>query len=66
MSLFIRYIGSPYQTTLSEAGQIKYLYCMDSKYGNKDSYEWKEVERWPIDIGRKYFKVSDILYNLTQ
>jgi hypothetical protein len=24
----LRYVGSPYQTSLSEAGQEKYLYCM--------------------------------------
>ena len=54
----LRYVGSPYQTSLSEAGQKKYLYCLsclpDSKNSNK--YSWKETDRWTIDIGRKYFK----------
>lgn len=54
----LRYVGSPYQTSLSEAGQKKYLYCLsclpDSNNPNK--YSWKETDRWTIDIGRKYFK----------
>ena len=66
----IRYVGSPYQTSLSEAGQEKYLYCMNSRTGlNDDSsndnghlsssnYFWREESRWPLDVGRKYFRVS--------
>ena len=27
----LRYVGSPYQTSLSEAGQDKFLYCMQTK-----------------------------------
>jgi len=54
----LRYVGSPYQTSLSEAGQKKYLYCLsctpDSAKPNQ--YKWKETERWTIDVGRKYFK----------
>ena len=89
-SFFYRYVGSPYQTSLSEAGQEKYLYCMNSKTGlqsnnNNDTnsnsnnnnnnsynsngknlsdsncYNWREEDRWPIDIGRKYFRVSRII-----
>ena len=66
----IRYVGSPYQTSLSEAGQEKYLYCMNSKTGLDDdnsndngllsssNYFWREESRWPLDVGRKYFRVS--------
>ena len=94
-------MGSPYQTSLSEAGQVKYLYCMSciprgvttgtaaaaavatesasqqydasalsgaaavaaaaaaaTRESPPQQYEWKEVNRWPIDIGKKYFKVD--------
>ena len=69
----LRYVGSPYQTSLSEAGQEKFLYCMDmesislpttnnsiidSNSSRRLSYSWKETERWELDIGKKYFKVS--------
>ena len=66
----IRYVGSPYQTSLSEAGQEKYLYCMNSKTGldhdnsndngllSSSNYFWREESRWPLDVGRKYFRVS--------
>ena len=66
----IRYVGSPYQTSLSEAGQEKYLYCMNSRTGLDDdnsndngllsssNYFWREESRWPLDVGRKYFRVS--------
>ena len=57
----LRYVGSPYQTSLSEAGQEKYLYCMSvTTYlgaSGKVRRQWTEEERWPIDIGKKYFKV---------
>lgn len=63
----VRYVGSPYQTSLSEAGQEKYLYCMEctlvesqagTPHQEKQQYEWKEVERWPLNVGKKYWKVS--------
>ena len=54
---YYRYVGSPYQTSLSEAGQVKYLYCMSSKKSENNSFLWKEEDRWPIDIGKKYYKV---------
>ena len=31
----IRYVGSPYQTSLSEAGQDKYFYCVRFDYHPK-------------------------------
>lgn len=67
----LRYVGSPYQTSLSEAGQIKYFYNMasapflhDSSNDKRNSTflqysrNWREAERWPISFGRKYFKVK--------
>ena len=67
-----RYVGSPYQTSLSEAGQEKFLYCMNSRTGitNSDispdssigpsSYNWSEDSRWVLNVGKKYFKVFSI------
>eukprot|EP01041_Mallomonas_annulata_P000110 gene110-158_t len=49
----LRYIGSPYQTSLSEAGQTKFIYCVTNS-----NNVWKEEKRWPFEIGRKYFKAS--------
>lgn len=46
----IEYLGSPYETTLSEAQQAKSLAILDSN--------WKCIEYVPIDIGRRHFKVS--------
>ena len=53
----LRYLGSPYQTSLSEAGQQKFLYCLSafsSSFPKKRF--WVEEERWPIDVGRKFYK----------
>lgn len=62
---FARYVGSPYQTSLSEAGEKKYLYCLrrEPQNGMEQNVKclWKEKDRWPIDIGRKYIKVIDNL-----
>lgn len=43
----IEYIGSPYETSLSEAGQQKSLLVLDA--------EWSCVERIPLYIGRRHF-----------
>lgn len=65
-------MGSPYQTSLSEAGQEKYFYCVQrgnhgvvagveaaaSAADNEQPETWKEVERWVCDIGRKIFRAS--------
>jgi len=46
----IEYLGSPYETSLSEAQQAKTLAILDS--------QWNIMEYVPIDIGRRHFKVS--------
>jgi DNA repair exonuclease SbcCD nuclease subunit len=46
----IEYLGSPYETTLAEAQDPKTLAILDSS--------WQCVEYFPIDIGRRHFKVS--------
>jgi len=63
-STTLRYVGSPYQTSLSEAGQEKYLYCMkvDISVG-LEAAKWMEEERWCIDIGKKYIKVQKIIHH---
>lgn len=68
----LRYVGSPHQTSLAEAGQDKYLYCVQrGRHGdavgesaravapsaNEQPETWKEVERWVINIGRKIYRV---------
>ena len=62
----LRYVGSPYQTSLSEAGQDKFLYCLScspletNSKGQASSYRWKEEERWTLNIGKKYFKALSL------
>lgn len=54
----VRYVGSPYQTSLSEAGQEKELLVVDSSQG------WNVVESIQLEIGRKYhrlFSAKDLL-----
>ncbi len=74
----LRYVGSPYQTSLSEAGQDKFLYCLSclpvsstpgrdidvASHAAENRYEWKEVERWVLNVGKKYFKVFYCLFDL--
>jgi DNA repair exonuclease SbcCD ATPase subunit len=56
-----RYVGSPYQTSLSEADQQKYLYWMNVEKDPSDlGYKWKEKERLPINFGRKYYKMTSL------
>jgi len=50
----IEYLGSPYQVSLSEAQQQKALVLLDAEKG------WSCVERIPIDIGRKHFRVVSV------
>ena len=51
----IRYVGSPYQTTLSEAGQQKSLLILDV---DKD---WNCVEEIPINnIGKQHFSYKSM------
>ena len=57
----IRYVGSPYQTSLSEASQDKFLYCMECEFdASRNTYQWREAERWTIDVGKKYFKALSL------
>jgi DNA repair exonuclease SbcCD nuclease subunit len=46
----IEYLGSPYETTLAEAQQLKTLAVLDA--------DWQCIEYIPIDIGRRHFKAS--------
>jgi DNA repair exonuclease SbcCD nuclease subunit len=46
----IEYLGSPYETTLSEAQQAKSLAVLDAN--------WTCIEYVPMNIGRRHFKVS--------
>ncbi|CAM9232891.1 unnamed protein product [Discosporangium mesarthrocarpum] len=46
----IRYIGSPYQISLSEAGQEKSLLVLDGT-------TWDQKEVIPIQLGRRFFRV---------
>jgi DNA repair exonuclease SbcCD nuclease subunit len=48
----IEYLGSPYETSLSEAQQHKTLAVLDAS--------WECTEYIPIDIGRRHFKVSSL------
>ncbi|CAM9298178.1 unnamed protein product [Scytosiphon promiscuus] len=48
---FIRYVGSPYQTSLSESGQSKALIVLDAE-------TWQERKEIPLDIGRRFFRVK--------
>jgi DNA repair exonuclease SbcCD nuclease subunit len=50
----IRYVGSPYQTSFSESGQVKSLLLVDSKR------DWQCIEEIPIDIGPRYHRVSSV------
>jgi DNA repair exonuclease SbcCD ATPase subunit/DNA repair exonuclease SbcCD nuclease subunit len=56
----LRYVGSPYQTSLSEADQIKYLYEVSllDRDSNARAHKWKETDRWPVQIGKRYFKID--------
>ena len=47
----IEYVGSPYETSLSEAQQDKYLLVLDA------SKDWDCVERIPLRLGRRHFRV---------
>ena len=50
----IRYVGSPYQTSFSESGQMKSLLLVDSER------DWQCIEEIPIDIGPRYHRVSSV------
>ena len=50
----IEYLGSPYQVSLSEAQQDKALVVLDA------SQQWKCVERIPMNIGRRHFRITSV------
>ena len=50
----IRYVGSPYETTLAEAGQTKALLVLDANQG------WECVEEIPLALGRKHWRAKSI------
>ena len=50
----IDYVGSPYQTSLSESRQPKALWVVDAANG------WVCTEKIPIHIGRKHFKADNL------
>lgn len=71
----LRYVGSPYQTSLSEAGQDKFFYCVQRGHHKASNTSisdtvassvepvpetWKEVERWTVSIGSKIIKVFEL------
>jgi DNA repair exonuclease SbcCD nuclease subunit len=50
----IEYIGSPYETSLAEAGQQKSLVVLNARTN------WSCVERIPLCIGRKHFSAASL------
>eukprot|EP00667_Euglena_gracilis_P002677 EG_transcript_2682 len=50
----VRYVGSPYQTSLSEAGQAKLLLVLDRQRG------WACVEEVPLELGQCYFRPKSV------
>jgi len=50
----IRYVGSPYETTLAEANQDKALLVLDS------SQNWNCVEEIPIVVGKRHWRCRSI------
>lgn len=59
----IRYVGSPYQISLNEAGQRKALLLVDA------NENWNCTEKIPIDIGPRYhrhFSVSSFLRGISE
>ena len=48
----IEYIGSPYETSLSEAHQDKFMFVLNDK--------WECIERMPMTIGRRHFRLFGI------
>ena len=50
----IRYVGSPYQLSFAESGQVKSLLAVDS------NRNWQCIEEIPIDIGPRYHRISSV------
>ena len=53
-NISIEYLGSPYQVSLSEAQQDKVFVVLDSSDG------WRCIERIPLALGRKHFRVDNL------
>jgi len=57
----MRYVWSPYQTTLAEAGQDKFLLVLDKDGdGGSGDGAWKCVEEIQLTVGRKHWTISSI------
>jgi hypothetical protein len=56
----ITYLGSPYQVSLSEAYQDKYLYSFTSSPDSNGNCMWKEESKWKINCGKKHYMVCVI------
>ena len=44
-------------------------YSQEGSISSPEGYVWKEIERWPIDIGRKHYKaisVNDLVIETVQ
>jgi DNA repair exonuclease SbcCD nuclease subunit len=50
----IEYLGSPYEVSLAEAQQAKALVVLDAHQG------WQPVDRIPLAVGRRHYKVADL------
>mmetsp|Transcript_15254 Transcript_15254/g.28717 ORF Transcript_15254/g.28717 Transcript_15254/m.28717 type:complete len:1362 (+) Transcript_15254:108-4193(+) len=50
----IRYVGSPYETSLAEARQGKALLVLDT------SQNWKCVQEIPMNVGKRHFRCRGI------
>ncbi|CAN0382146.1 unnamed protein product, partial [Phaeothamnion confervicola] len=46
----VRYVGSPYQTTLAEAGQQKALLVLSAR-------TWQDLDVIPLALGRRHFRL---------
>ncbi|GAX81140.1 hypothetical protein CEUSTIGMA_g8573.t1, partial [Chlamydomonas eustigma] len=50
----IIYVGSPYQVTASEAGEVKRLLVLDAESG------WRVVEELPLQLGPRYLRATSV------
>jgi Calcineurin-like phosphoesterase len=53
-SIKIEYVGSPYEVSLAEAEQAKAVLVLDP------FNQWKCIQRIPLDVGRKHYKVKSL------
>lgn len=60
----ITYVGSSYQTSLVEAGQIKRFLVLrrpDASNKGGEGAAWEEIDSIDLDIGRRYFRPSSLI-----